>query len=300
MQTWQIGDIRITRIEELAGPLFDPVMFFPDYEPSMFEKHKDWIYPGHVDKASGRLIASIHSWLVETPHHRILIDSCVGNDKDRMPFRDWHQMNTPWLENLRAAGVRPEDIDFVMCTHLHVDHVGWNTCLKNGVWVPTFPNARYVFSRTEFEFREAERKKDNAEDFNEINRKTFDDSVLPIMDLAQLIEGETEIIDDILHIYPAPGHTPGSITIDLARGSALFTGDILHHPIQVYEPHWNSAFCEMPDEARATRLDVLQRCEREESLMMPAHFGPAFAGRVRAHDNHFSFDFGISKRRKNF
>lgn len=291
MQTRQIGDITVTRIEEQFGPLFDPVMFFPDYEPAMFEKHRDWIYPGHVDKTSGRLIASIHSWLIETPHHKILIDSCVGDDKDRMPFRDWHKMRTPWLENLKATGTNPADIDFVMCTHLHVDHVGWNTRLKEGVWVPTFPNAQYVFSRTEFEFREAERKRGSSEEFDEINNKTFDDSIMPIMDLARLVEGETDLIDDLLHICPAPGHTPGSITIELSKGAALFTGDIMHHPIQVYEPHWNSAFCELPEQARTTRLAVLETCERKESLMMPAHFGPSFAGRVRAHDAHFSFDF---------
>ncbi len=291
MQTWQIGKTTVSRIEELTGPLFDPVMFFPDYDPAVFEKHRDWIYPGHVDRDSGRIIASIHSWLIQTPHHKILIDSCVGNDKDRMPFRDWHHMQTPWLRNLEAAGASPEQVDYVMCTHLHVDHVGWNTRLADGQWVPTFPNAEYIFSRTEFEFWQAQREKDDAETFSEINQKTFDDSVLPIMDLARLIEGEAEIIDDLLHIDPAPGHTPGSITVDLAGGAALFTGDIMHHPIQVYEPHWNSAFCELPEQARETRRKVLERCEAHDTLMMPAHFGPSFVGRVRDKGPGFAFDF---------
>lgn len=291
MQFWQLGNTRITRIEEMAGPLFDPVMFFPDYDPAIFEKHRSWIYPGHVDEASGRMIASIHSWLIETPNHKILIDTCVGNNKDRMPFQDWHQMNTPWLDNLKAAGVMPEEIDYVMCTHLHVDHVGWNTRLDNGTWVPTFPNAQYVFSKTEFDFWQSQRNQEAEAEFNEINRKTFDDSVLPILDLATMIEGEAEIIDDMLHIDPAPGHTPGSVTIDLHRGAALFTGDILHHPVQVYEPHWNSAFCELPEQARDTRQSILARCANNGCLMMPAHFGPSFAGRVRAGDAGFSFEF---------
>ena len=212
MQHWQVGDTRITRIEELIGPLFDPVMFFPDYSAEVVAKHRDWIYPNHIDEDSGRIIASMHSYLIETPHHKILIDTCIGNDKERMPYRDWHRMQTPWLANLKAAGVTPEQIDYVMCTHLHVDHVGWNTRLQDGQWVPTFPNAKYVFSEIEFEFWKSERNAENPEVFNAVNNQTFDDSVLPIMGLAELIEGEVDLIDDLLHISPAPGHTPGSIT----------------------------------------------------------------------------------------
>jgi hypothetical protein len=152
MQQWKIGSSTITRIEELIGPLFDPETFFPDYSKEIIEQHRDWIYPNHVDETSGRIIASMHSWLIESAHHKILVDTCIGNDKERMPYRDWHRMQSPWMTNLKAAGVSPEEIDYVMCTHLHVDHVGWNTRLQDGQWVPTFPNARYVFSEIEFNF----------------------------------------------------------------------------------------------------------------------------------------------------
>ena len=293
MQHWQVGDTRITRIEELIGPLFDPVMFFPDYSAEVVAKHRNWIYPNHIDEDSGRIIASMHSYLIETPHHKILIDTCIGNDKERMPYRDWHRMQTPWLANLKAAGVTPDQIDYVMCTHLHVDHVGWNTRLQDGLWVPTFPNAKYVFSEIEFEFWKNERNADNPEVFNAVNNQTFDDSVLPIMGLAELIEGEVDLIDDLLHISPAPGHTPGSITVTLssAGDKALFTGDICHHPIQVYEPHWNSAFCEIPDKAISTRKEVLEFCIESNAIMMPAHFGPSFTGHVQDAGGGFSFKF---------
>ena len=293
METWKIGNCSVTRIEELIGPLFDTVRFFPDYSPEMFEKHRAWLYPTHADEASGNIISSMHSWLIRTPHHNILVDTCIGNDKDRMPFRDWHQMQSPWMSRLRGTGVTPEEINFVMCTHLHVDHVGWNTVRQDGQWVPTFPNARYIFAQTEFDFWKAQRDAADPDAFHSVGNKTFDDSVLPVMHLAQMIEGETELIDDMLRVTPAPGHTPGSITISLddTRQQALFTGDILHHPIQVYEPHWNSAYCELPDQAIATRRGVLEHCCEHDSLMLPAHFGPSFAGKVRDTGGEFAFDF---------
>lgn len=290
---WQVGKVTVTRIEEMIGPMFDPVRFFPDYDPAYFEQHRGWLYPDHVEEATGRIIASMHSWLVETPRHKILIDTCIGNDKQRMPYRNWHEMNTPWLENLARAGVSPEDIDYVMCTHLHVDHVGWNTRLENGQWVPTFPNARYIFSKDEYEFWQHERDLQNEETFAQVNNQTFDDSVVPIMHLADLVDGETELIADLLRICPAPGHTPGSIAIELSDAGALgiFTGDICHHPIQVAYPDWNSAYCELPDQARQTRHNILHRCCDNDALIMPAHFGPGFAGRIRDAGEGFRIDF---------
>jgi glyoxylase-like metal-dependent hydrolase (beta-lactamase superfamily II) len=210
-----------------------------------------------------------------------------------MPFKDWHEMKTPWFTNLTAAGINPAEIDFVMCTHLHVDHVGWNTRLQDGQWVPTFPNAKYIFSKHEYEFWRAERDHEAADTFGSVNHQTFDDSVVPIMHLAELIEGETELIAELLTIKPAPGHTPGSIAIEVANSGELgiFTGDICHHPIQVAEPDWNSAYCELPDQARSTRREILERCHNHNALMLPAHFAGSFAGHVRYKRDAFSFDF---------
>ena len=293
MQQWHFGKTVVTRIEEMVGPMFDPVRFFPDFDPAIIEKHRGWLFPAHMEESSGNIVASMHSWLIQTEHHNILVDTCIGNDKERMPYRNWHQMNTPWLTQLIQAGVTPDDIDFVMCTHLHVDHVGWNTRLSDGNWVPTFPNAKYLFSKTEYEFWEAERHAKNEETFNAVNQQTFDDSVVPIMHLAELVEGDYEVLADLLRIEQAPGHTPGSITLTLRSGSdsAIFTGDICHHPIQVYEPHWNSAYCEIPDQAIATRRRVLTFCSDTGASLMPAHFGPSYAGHVRSNDNSFLFDF---------
>ena len=292
MQTWQVGDVRISRIEELMGPLFDPTTFFPDYDAEVMQRHHDWLYPDHL-ASNGNIVASMHSWLIETAHHNVLVDACIGNDKDRMPFRDWHQMQTPYLDRLAETGVTPEQIDFVLCTHLHVDHVGWNTRLHNGTLVPTFPNASYLFSRVEYEYWKEERDRDGQVAFERVNNKTFDDSALPIMDLAQLIEGEHALIDDLLLIKPTPGHTPGSISLCLSSHSqqALFTGDIFHHPIQVYQPEWNSDFCAQPEQARTTRRETLEYCAEEGALMMPAHFGRSHAGRVTCPGGSFSFDF---------
>lgn len=290
---WQVGNHSIHRIEEMMGPMFDPVRFFPDFDPAIFEQHKDWLYPDHVDANSGNIVASMHSYLIDTGTHKILIDTCIGNGKPRMPYRNWHEMQTPWMHNLKAAGAAPEDIDYVMCTHLHVDHVGWNTCLKDGQWVPTFPNARYLFAREEYEHWDAERSNPDPETFDAVNNQTFDDSVMPIMHLADLIDGESEIISDMLKIVPAPGHTPGSIVIELKDGAerGLFTGDICHHPIQVAHPDWNSAYCQLPDAARSTRHQVLTDCLDSQALMLPAHFGGSHTGHVIANDNSFAFQF---------
>jgi glyoxylase-like metal-dependent hydrolase (beta-lactamase superfamily II) len=290
MQTWQLGDTRITRIEELQGPLFDPVRFFPDFDRAALERHSAWLYPRHM-VPGGNIMASIHAWLIQTPRHRILVDCCIGADKDRMPYRNWHRMQTPFLDNLHAAGADPGEIDFVLCTHLHVDHVGWNTRLANGQWVPTFPNARYLFARAEFEFWQQRRREPHPDEFTAVNHRVFDDSVLPIRHLADLVDGEHEVIADRLTLSPAPGHTPGSVAVCLRAGAqeALFIGDVAHHPLQVYETHWNSAFCELPETARATRRQLLTRCADRGALLLPAHFAGRHAGRVIATDGGFEY-----------
>jgi glyoxylase-like metal-dependent hydrolase (beta-lactamase superfamily II) len=293
-QSWLLGDTRVTRIEELTGPLFDPTQFFPAYHPDVFKRHSDWLYPHHCDKDSGRIIASMHSWLIQTPHHNILVDGCIGNDKERMPYRDWHRMQSPWFSHFTAAGVTPEDIDFVLCTHLHVDHVGWNTRLDNGEWVPTFPNARYVMSAAELQFWQKQHARASSEDaFASVNKQTFEDSVQPILGQSQLVINDEDLISDRLFIANTPGHTPGSVTLRLSaqQDRAYFCGDICHHPIQVYEPHWNSAYCELPDQAISTRRQLLETCASENALLMPAHFGPSHAGLVQRKGEDFSFQW---------
>jgi glyoxylase-like metal-dependent hydrolase (beta-lactamase superfamily II) len=289
--SWQLGDTKITRIEELIGPLFDPVRFFPDFHKDLIKKHQDWLLPNHLDMTSGRIIASMHSWLVETPHHKILIDGCIGNDKDRNPYRDWHQMQTNWPAKLQYAGVSPAEIDYVLCTHLHVDHVGWNTQLIDGSWQPTFPRARYVFSKVELaQLEQSLQNLDDSDQFALVNKKTYYDSIAPILGQTDLVVESHDLISDRLSIQLTPGHTAGSITLSVASEGegARFCGDICHHPLQAYEPWMNSAYCELPNEAIDARRTLLETCAEDNLLLMPAHFGPSHAAYVDRRGDSFS------------
>ncbi len=276
MTQLKIGAATAARIEESYEPNFNAVKFFPDWDPKVLQEHASWLSPGHYDPASGFLKLSIHSWLLTVGGKRILIDTCVGNHKPRAARPLWDMQDRPYLSRLAAAGARPEDIDMVMCTHLHVDHVGWNTRLDNGRWVPTFPNARYVFSREDYNHYLA---LDLDPEKAPANLGSFRDSVLPVIDagLAQMVSGASRL-DEHLSIEPAPGHTPGTISIQLeSQGErAVFCGDILHHALQVYRPHWNSFACADGDKARQSRRKVLEQCAGG-ALLMPAHFGAPFA-----------------------
>jgi len=275
MQTWTIGSSTVTRIGEQIGPSdFVAASFLPQLVRDRFEPHLSWLVPTHYDPARDRLITSNHAWLVRTGRHTILIDSCAGNHKERPWMPRFHQLDTPFLRHLREAGAAPESIDFVLCTHLHVDHVGWNTRLVDGRWVPTFPNARYLFSRTE---NDAWRPDGGTrrQEVGGASAAMYDDSVLPVIQAgqAQLLDG-AHAIDDQLLIEPAPGHTPGHVLLKLKDGAeaAVFCGDAVHHPIQVYEPSWNSRFCEDPVQAALTRRAVLDHCAAHRALLFPTHF----------------------------
>ncbi|MGI4814300.1 MAG: MBL fold metallo-hydrolase [Janthinobacterium lividum] len=273
-QTWKIGSTSITRIEEQIGPNDSPAAsFLPNLVRERFTEHLPWMVPTHYLPESDSLITSNHSWLIRTGRHTILLDSCAGNHKPRPWLPRFNQLNVPFIERLRAAGVAPEDIDIVLCTHLHADHVGWNTCLKDGEWVPTFPNARYLFSRTE-----------NARWDTATNdyagqpagrSAVYNDSVLPVIRAGQatLLDG-THAIDDGLLVEPAPGHTPGHVILKLqsADQRGVFCGDVIHHPIQVYEPTWSTRFCELPEQAVVTRRSVLEYCADHGALLFPTHF----------------------------
>ena len=255
MSVRQLGDASIARVEDIAGPSFKPGAIYNDFQPSVIEEYRDWLVPGHYFEKLDRLNMSVHSWVVRTGRHTVVIDTCIGNHKARPDAPFWNDRNGPFLDRLSEAGVAPESVDYVMCTHLHVDHVGWNTKLENGRWVPTFPNAKYLISRKEYAYYEQENRK------APVNDGSFTDSVLPIMEAgrAVMIDDGHEL-DDCMLVKLTPGHTPGHITIRLAsKGEeALFTGDIMHHPLQVYRPEWNSAFCVDQAASRATRRQVLE------------------------------------------
>ncbi len=280
MSTIKIGAAEVVRIEESYEPNFDAAKFFADWQPAVVDEHAGWMLPDHFDPATGLLKLSVHSWLVRVGGRAILIDACVGNHKPRPLRPKWHLMETRYLERLAAAGVRPEQVDVVLCTHLHMDHVGWFTRRERDRWVPTFPNARHVFSRADYDHYLA---LDRDPEKGPVNQGSFRDSVLPVVEagLADMVSGP-HALDEHVRLDPAPGHTPGTVAITLTSqgAAALFCGDILHHAIQVYHPQWNSFACGDAERARASRRAVLARCADTGALLMPAHFGAPFVCRI--------------------
>lgn len=293
MASWAVGRIIVTRIEEQIGfASFAPDEFLPGLDRDLLARHRAWLVPDHYSPRHDRFVTSVHSWLVRTGRHTILVDCCAGNHKERPEMRRFHRLATPFLERLRAAGARPEDIDIVLCTHLHSDHVGWNTMLRGGRWVPTFPNAKYLFSRTENDCGDPSRNP--AADADPQRGRAYRDSVLPVIETGQavLLDG-THVIDDSMLVEPAPGHTPGHVTLSLADGDgrAILCGDAIHHPLQIYAPQLSSRFCEMPDMARTTRLKLLERCADTRTLLFPVHFGAPHVAAIERAGPAFSHRF---------
>jgi glyoxylase-like metal-dependent hydrolase (beta-lactamase superfamily II) len=247
---------------------------------------------GCIDAATDEVIMTLQSWLVRTPHHVVLIDTCGGNHKQRPETPMLHQLETPWLDRLREKGVNPEQVDFVMCTHLHADHVGWNTRLIDGRWVPTFPNAQYIFSRREYEHWNP--AMGDAKAWGQ--QGVFEDSVLPCVEagLATLVDaGYT--VDDALHVESAPGHSRGNTLIRATSSgkSALFTGDCIHTPIQIALPNVCTRVCEDHTAARATRRRILNESAEHGHLIIPAHFPAPYLGRVTAANDTFNYHPGL-------
>lgn len=281
MTTWSIGSTRITRIEEQLGMASaPPEKYLVGFEPGFVERHRAWLVPDHYSLEHRRLVTSVHAWLIRTERHTILVDCCAGNHKERPWTPRFHRLDTPFIQRLTAAGVAPEQIDIVLCTHLHADHVGWNTRLRDGRWVPTFPNARYLFSRIEGEYWDAARNPALAAD---PRRAVYADSVLPVIESgqAQWLDG-SHAIDDMLRVEPAPGHTSGHAVLELGGRDAcgVFCGDVIHHPLQIYAPHWNHMADEAPQIAARTRRRVLEQCAETGALLFPTHFGAPHVARI--------------------
>ena len=290
MTTRRIGETTVTRVYESAGPGFPAQHLLPDWDPAILAEHAGWLSPNYFEAATGKFISSIHSWVIRTKHHTILVDTCCGNGKDRPGFERFHMLDTPYLARLAEAGVQPEEVDYVLCTHLHVDHVGWNTKLLDGRWVPTFPNAKYVFSKVERDHWDPALNKDLAPAQGAI----FQDSVLPVIESGQAMVVEmTDQLGDGLLIEPAPGHAPGHVILRLLSGGdqAVFLGDVMHHPIQVYRPEWSSRFCTDVRQAEQSRRRVLELCCETNARVFPAHFGAPHVGWVRRAGAGFRFEF---------
>jgi glyoxylase-like metal-dependent hydrolase (beta-lactamase superfamily II) len=243
--------------------------------------------PWALDPVSGNLVLPIQAFLVRTRHHTILIDTCVGDHKPRplRPFWHMQKLNT-FLPRLAAAGVAPEDVDYVMCTHLHTDHVGWNTQLRDGRWVPTFPNAKYIFAEPEWESFEALHRRQP--------QPQFADSVLPVMEAgqAQLVASDFAL-DDEVWLEPTPGHTAGHVCVHLASqgAQAVITGDCIHSPVQCVEPGWVMRADVEPALASATRRRFLERYCDSGVKVCATHFPAPSLGRIIQRDDAFWFDY---------
>jgi glyoxylase-like metal-dependent hydrolase (beta-lactamase superfamily II) len=289
MDHFRIGPLEVSRVEETRTN-FDAAMFYPDLARDTPARYASWL-SCYFDIESHSFPCVFQSFVVRHSGRTILIDTCIGNDKERPDFPPAHRLNNPYLERLHAAGCRPADVDIVLCTHFHVDHVGWNTRLANGRWVPTFPNARYIFSRDEYARYAPENRTAEPPPFLNI----FEDSVLPVIHSgqAEFVSG-VHAVDELLTVFPAPGHTPGHIAIRAGRGqdTGIFLGDIIHNPIQIAEPDLSSSFCEDPQQARVTRRKLLEEAAEHNQLLVPGHFCAPHIGRVKAAGNGFLFRGG--------
>jgi len=266
---WQVGDVRVTRVQELQAP--DISFVIPDVTAESIAGI-DWIGPFRA--RNGDPLASVHTLVIEAGERRILVDTCIGNDK-RLPIPAWSGLQTGFLADLAEAGFPPERIDTVLCTHLHIDHVGWNTRLEGERWVPTFANARTLLARPEWEHW--------AADENEWNQQILADSVRPLFDadLVDLVETDCAV-DDAVRLVPTPGHTPGHVSVAISsRGEeAIITGDLVHHPAQFAHPEWGAVVDTDPEQADRTRRAFMARHADTPTLVIGTHFAGPTAGHL--------------------
>ncbi len=276
---WNVGKVKITKIVELET--VGSTRFILPLATNEEIQKLPWLIP-HFASEEGRLKMSIHSLVVETPSRRIVVDTGLGNDKEGRKVPTWNNRKDAFLETMTAAGFPPDSIDTVLCTHLHVDHVGWNTKLTAGKWVPTFTSARYVFGKTEFEHW-----RDHSDESDKI--EVFNDSVKPIAvaGKADLVPGDYRLCDEIT-LIPTPGHSPGHLSIHIKSDGeeGLLTGDVAHHPCQMAHLDWSSTADSDPLQAAKTRRELFARFADTPTLVIGGHFN---AGRIRRDGDAFKF-----------
>ncbi len=287
MNQWQIGDVKVTRVVEMqvtGGSRF----ILPDATRDACQPI-EWLKPHFMDD-EGNLIMSIHALVVDTGERRIVVDTCIGNDKQRS-IPNWTNLRTSFLEDLAGAGYPRESIDTVLCTHLHIDHVGWNTMLVDGEWLPTFPNARYIVADKEFRYWDGAVA-------DELNQGVMDDSVRPILDagLMDLVDWEHKLCEEIW-LEPTPGHTPGHVSVHIrsAGKEALITGDWIHHPCQMTRTHWCSSADYDTKQGQKTREQQLDKYADKDVLVIGTHFATPTAGYIKRLEGGYWFDVGSSR-----
>jgi glyoxylase-like metal-dependent hydrolase (beta-lactamase superfamily II) len=289
MRPLTIGAYSIGRVAELEFPAFPALEFFPAATPAMIEEARRAL-PGRLT-ADGRIVMSFHSFALKTGRHVILIDTCCN--KSRPGREQFDQGKRDYLQGLAGLGVKPEEVTHVMCTHLHWDHVGWNTRLIDGRWVPTFPNAKYVMAKREYDHWSAVYAKDKGQDGN-IHALSFEDSVLPIMraEKAILVQDDFEL-DRGISLEPCHGHTPGHVVVNVTSNgrSGVFIGDAIHHPIQVLFPDLSTRADSDMDAARISRRALIEKHAGSGNLVLPQHFATPSCGTIERAGDGFHFDF---------
>ena len=294
MQPIQLGRMRIHKVWEKDSPV--PLLSqLPGTTADDMRRLLGWYdQPDEVnaDPETSFMTFSVHSWVIELDGKTILVDTCCGNDKQREILPDVHMLSTDYLGNLRRAGFAPEDIDMVMCTHLHFDHIGWNTRLDNGRWVPTFPNARYVFGRRDFEYFRTN------PDGEELHNWAFVDSIVPVMEAGQgdIVEEDAVAYREVgngVWLEPAFGHSPGCCIVNAqADGPAgAFWGDVIHHPVQLIRHDLAFAFDTDGATACQVRKATMDRLADTDTLCFPAHFRRTSAGYVKRDGDAFRYEW---------
>lgn len=290
-QSWTIGDVKITKFVDCVEK-HDLTYLFPNATVEGLLA-VPWLQP-HFLTSEGVGILSYHALVVETPTKRIIVDTCWGNDKGRGPSEEWANVQSSFLKDLEAAGFPRESFDVVLCTHLHADHVGWNTMLVDGEWVPTFSNARYILNKTEFEYWNAPYDMVPDEHFIKSQEETIHDSVTPVhkAGLIDLVEGVHKVCDEVT-LVPTTGHSPGHVSIHIASGGeeALITGDMTHHPSQLAYPDWGLRWDFNYDEAIETRERVFSDAAERPILVIGTHWAGVTAGHIRRDGDAYRLDY---------
>jgi glyoxylase-like metal-dependent hydrolase (beta-lactamase superfamily II) len=276
---WQVGKVAVTRIVDLEIADLPTEVIFGALSPPRVAA-VDWLHP-HYATAEGNLKMSFHAYVIESGNKRIIVDTCVGNHKARSaPF--FNQLATPFLERLEAAGFTVGSIDYVLCTHMHIDHVGWNTRWTGERWTPTFPNARYLFGRDEWAYWRQEVNTGTGP-YQADMKAVVEDSVQPIIDAGvyDLVETTHRITGEV-SLFPTPGHTPGHVSVMVRsdREEAVIAGDVMHHPVQLFDPAIESNFDSSPAEATATRLAFIAGHANRDVLVLGTHFARPSGGRI--------------------
>ena len=284
--THLVGEAMITRVDETTFALA-PDVLFPDWDAASGQALGERFSSASLDLTNRRVTLKTHLWVVQISGLTIVVDTGIGNGKTRPFSALFDKLDNPVLERFEAAGLRRVHVDYVLHTHLHVEHVGWNTHWQNDRWTPVFPNATYIFGERECDYF--------ATPEGEPRRMVFEDSILPLIDAqqARVVSDEGEEIVDGIRFLPTPGHSIGHMAIEIrSRGqTALFSGDVMHSPLQVYRPQWNSTFCLDQPQARASRQSLLEHAAATGAIVFPAHFPETSCGKVHEGPNGFEWHY---------